>query len=149
MLEIVIVLAIIVLIAGASMPFVGSMVRGEQLKNPARVLEAMAVTARTRAMSEQQLYHIVLNPTGFRLETTDPGGGLRQITSFELPAGVEFQIASWPDQKWGVPRNRLWYFPPVGLCEPIQILFRKGDSYFSQTFGAVTGWEREATSRIQ
>ena len=148
-LEIVIVLSIIVLIAGSATPMVASMVRAEQLKSPARALEAMAITARTRAISEQRLYFILLNANGFSLQTSVPQAGTVEISEFTLPDAVEFQVSSWPDNEWETPRNRIWYFPPGGLCEPIQTMFRRGDSYFSQTFGAVTGWERETTSMIR
>jgi len=145
-LEIVIVLAVVTVLAAASTPVVVSMIRAEQLRAPARELEAMAITARTSAISEQRPYRIVLNPRGFHLEQPVVGASKEPVARFELARDVEFEMAAWPDMKWKVPRDRIWYFPPTGLCEPIHVIFRKDDAFFSQQYSAITGWEHDSTS---
>ena len=148
-LEIVMVLAITVLLIGAATPALTGMLRAEQLKAPARELEAMAITARCNALAEQRPYQIVLRPDGFQLER--PGGEARDgvLANFTLPGGVDFELATWPEEKWGKPKRHVWYFAPTGLCEPIRVMFRKGDSYFSQKYSAVTGWDQEETFFIR
>ncbi len=142
-LEIIMVLAIIVLIVGAAVPEVSSMILGEQLKAPARKLEAMAITARCNALSEQRPYQIVIRQDGFHLERLDDSRKEGVISDFELSGDVVLEMASWPEEKWHRPKRHIWYFPPSGLCEPIRVMFRKGDSYYLQKYSAVTGWDQE------
>lgn len=148
-LEIVMVLAITVLLIGAATPALTGMLRAEQLKAPARELEAMAITARCNALAEQRPYQIVLGPDGFHLER--PGGDAKDgvLAAFTLPKDVVFELATWPEEKWGKPKRHVWYFAPTGLCEPIRVMFRQGDSYFSQKYSAVTGWDQEETFFIR
>lgn len=146
LLEIVMVLAITMLMLGMATPAITGMLRAEQLKAPARELEAMAVTARSSALAEQQPYQILINRTGFQL--VGPGNkGV--LASYKLPEGVIFEMADWPAEKWSAPKSRVWYFSPSGLCEPIRVMFRKGDSYFSQKYSAVTGWDQEESFFIR
>ena len=148
-LEIVLVLAITAILIGAATPALTGMLRAEQLKAPARELEAMAITARCSALAEQRPYQIVLQADGFRLERPagDPGKG--PLAEFTLPRGVTFQMAGWPEEKWEKARRHIWYFAPSGLCEPIRVMFSKGDSYFSQKYSAVTGWDQEESFFIR
>jgi len=140
-IEVVMVLCIIVLIGAIAMPAVSSMIRGEQLRAPARELESMAITARCNAFAEQRPYRIILDSDGFRLENPEPGGP--PLATYRLPSGVAFRLASWPAEQWQTPKNRLWYFSPGGLCEPISVEFRKGESFFAQKYSAITGWDQE------
>jgi type II secretory pathway pseudopilin PulG len=138
-LEIVIVLAITVTLLGLAVPVMTGLIRGEELKAPARTLEAMAITARCNALAEQRPYQIVLEQKGFRLERV--GGEV--LSEYQLPGGVNFELATWPEEKWGRPRRHVWYFAKSGLCEPIRVMFRKGDGYFLQRYSAVTGWDQD------
>lgn len=146
LLEIVMVLAIVSLLIGAAVPEISSMMLAEKLKAPARELEAMAVTARCNALAEQRPYQIILNQAGFRLERP---GGKAPMQEFHMAKDVVFEMASWPEEKWGRPESHIWYFPPSGLCEPIRVMFRKGDSYFMQKYSAVTGWDQEESFFIR
>ena len=147
-LEIVMVLAITILLIGAATPEIAGMLRGEQLKAPARELEAMAITARCNAMAEQRPYQIVITGTGFQLERlTGKDAGV--IGQYALSGDVNFELATWPAEKWIKPRRHIWYFPPTGLSEPIRVMFRKGDSYFYQKYSAVTGWDQEESFMIR
>lgn len=148
LLEIVLVLAIVSLLVGAAVPEIASMMLAEKLKEPARELEAMAITARCNALAEQRPYRIILQKDGFRLERLS-GEKSGVISEFRLAEDLTFEMASWPDEKWGQPQNHVWYFPPTGLCEPIRVMFRKGDSYFMQKYSAVTGWNQEESFFIR
>lgn len=148
-LEIVMVLAITVLLIGAATPAISGMLKAEKLKAPARELEAMAITARTKALSEQRPYQIVIRGNGFRLERSAGEQGHDILEEYTLPQGIVFEMATWPKEKWEKVREHLWYFPPSGLCEPIRVMFRKGDSFFSQNYSAVTGWAQEETFFIR
>jgi len=149
MLEIVMVLAITVLLIGAATPALTSVLKAEQLKAPARMLEAMAITARCNALAEQRPYQIIITQDGFTLErpARDPDKG--PLSEFTLSKDIEFQMAGWPDEKWTTPKRHVWYFSPSGLVEPIRVMFRKGDSYFSQKYSAITGWDQEETFFIR
>ncbi len=148
-IEIVMVLAITVLMLGAAMPYVSSMLLAEQLKSPARELEAMAITARSSALSEQRPYQIVITAEGFHLERLSGGEEAGILAEFKIPKGVVFEMAYWPAEKWEKPQRHVWYFAPSGLCEPIRVMFRKGDSFFSQKYSAITGWDQEETFFIR
>lgn len=147
-LEMVMVLAITVLMIGAATPAITGMLRAEQLKAPARELEAMAITARCNALAEQRPYQIIITSEGFQIERlTGKDAGV--FAEYKLSSDIEFEMASWPEEKWGKPKRHVWYFGPSGLSEPIRVMFRKGDSYFSQAYSAVTGWDQEETFFIQ
>jgi len=148
-LEIVMVLAITVLMLGMAMPAMSGMLKGEQLRAPARELEAMAITARCNSLAEQRPYQILITPTGFQLESPTEKSGNRVLGKYTLPAGVTFEVASWPEEKWAPPKERIWYFSPSGICEPIRVMFRKDDSYFSQKYSAITGWDQEESFFIR
>lgn len=148
-LEVVIVLSITVLMIGAAAPALTGMVRAEQLKSPARNLEAMAITARCNALAEQRPYQIIITPKGFHLERADEKPGVKPLASFSFSESINFEMAHWPDEKWMKPNRYVWYFAPSGLCDPIRVMFRKGDSYFSQKYSAITGWDQEESSFIQ
>jgi type II secretory pathway pseudopilin PulG len=148
-LEIVIVLAIVVLLVAAATPEISSMLLAEKLKAPARELEAMAITARCNALAEQRPYQIVLKQDGFRLERLGEGKDSGLVSEYTMSKDVAFELASWPQEKWSRPKRHIWYFPPTGLCEPIRVMFRKGESYFMQRYSAVTGWDQEETFFIR
>jgi len=148
-LEVVIVLSITVLMIGAAAPALTGMVGAEQLKAPARSLEAMAITARCNALAEQRPYQIVLTPKGFHLERGNDKPGTKPLASFTFSKSISFEMAHWPEEKWLKPNRYVWYFAPSGLCDPIRVMFRKGDSYFSQKYSAITGWDQEETSFFQ
>lgn len=148
-LEMVMVLAITVLLLGAVTPAITGMLRAEQLKAPARELESMAITARCNALAEQRPYQIVIHQDGFRLERLGSGKDAGVIGQFTLPKDVIFEMASWPEEKWSKPKTHVWYFAPSGLCEPIRVMFRKDNSYFSQKYSAITGWDQEESFYIQ
>lgn len=148
-LEIVIVLAIVVLLIGAATPEISGMLLAEKLRAPARELEAMAITARCNALAEQRPYQIILGPKGFRLERLGHGEEAGFVSEYQMAADVSFEMASWPQEKWIQPKDHVWYFPPTGLCEPIRVMFRKGDSYFAQKYSAITGWDQEETFFIR
>lgn len=148
-LEIVIVLAIISLLVSTAAPEIASMLLAEKLKAPARELEAMAITARCDAITEQRLYRIILSPAGFRLEKNDGKDRFTLLSQFRMDQDVRYEIATWPKEVWEQPKQHIWYFPPTGLCEPLRVIFRKGDSYFLQKFSAITGWDQEETFSIR
>lgn len=148
-LEVVIVLSITVLMVGAAAPALTGMVRAEQLKSPARNLEAMAITARCNALAEQRPYQIVITPKGFHLERATDTPGTKPLASFALSKSISFEMAHWPEEKWLKPNRYVWYFAPSGLSDPIRVMFRKGDSYFSQKYSAITGWDQEESSFFQ
>lgn len=148
-LEIVMVLAITILMLGMSIPAMDGMLRGEELRAPARELESMAITARCNSLAEQQPYQIIIRHNGFHLEGPPDAKGERILADYQLPPGVTFEMAFWPEEKWKKAATHIWYFSPTGLCEPIRVMFRKGDSYFSQKYSAITGWDQEESFFIR
>ncbi len=142
-LEIVMVMAVVTLLIGAAIPEISGMVRAERLKAPARELEGMAITARYQALAEQRPYQIILSQKGFRLERLGDAKTGGVVATYDLADDIALELATWPEEKWSQPRQHVWYFPPSGLCEPIRIMFRKGEAYFYQKYSAVTGWYQE------
>lgn len=148
-LEIVIVLCIILLVSGLSIPAITSLIRGERLRAAPAQLEAMAITARAKAFAEHRNYRIVLLPDAFHLERDQPGPDEETLLAeYRIPARVEIEIATWPGEIWVRPSRYEWEFPPAGLLEPLRIMFRDGDSYYYQEFSAITGWERDHSSYL-
>lgn len=160
-LEIVLVIAIGAALVGLAVPVVDGMVRGEKLREPARKLEVLAVTARIRAIEEQRPYQIVFDPAGFRLEADPafprrigltqkgepppPPAELQKTADYRLPAGVSMEVRSWPLLQWERPVHRTWIFPPAGLCEPLTVRFTLGDAWFMSEYDPMTGWTADET----
>jgi hypothetical protein len=140
------VLFITVVLMGLAVPAIGSAIQGERLRAPVRELGAMSVSARIQAIIEQRTYMILLDRSGFYLTPLNPRAddAARGMTAqFEMPPGIEFQMRSWPPGPWETPRQREWMFPPSGLVEPIDVIFRSGRSSIMQTYDPLTGWVRD------
>ncbi len=138
LLEIVVVLAIVALIIGATSVLWSGMENDRPVRTPFNEIRAMAKRAWMRAQLEQNPWQIRLTPNKFVLE---PKRAIREedlklqqevdtalerssgIESFTLEEGVKMEVRHWGQQKWTTPKPDAWIFEHSGLCEPLSIRF--------------------------
>jgi Tfp pilus assembly protein FimT len=139
LLEICIVLCILSVVLGASLPQVSSWLAEEKLRGPARQLELLARTARAAAMERQRPVDVVILPNALALTEADAAPGAGDLVG-SYPLSEEAVVMTRP---WGAPalasrKETRWRFQPDGLCEPMEISFSRGASRISLTFDPLT-----------
>lgn len=135
LIEIAVVLAIIVLLIGAAIPFSSGFMREQRLRDVVRELLVMAKTARSEAMTTGRAGAVVFGKNGFgllRAGEEEPSG------SFSLPRGMRYVIVPFGGEKPLKPDGQQWVFQPTGLCEPITFRLEEGEAYMEVAFDPLT-----------
>jgi prepilin-type N-terminal cleavage/methylation domain-containing protein len=135
LLEISLVVAIIVLLAGASVPLVTGFTREQRLRDTVRELLVLAKTARTEAMTTGVPSRVIFGKKGFAVfhgADEDPSVVAR------LPAGTTYLIRPFGTEKRERPDNQAWLFQPSGLSEPLQVRVIEGDAWIEVEFDPLT-----------
>jgi type II secretory pathway pseudopilin PulG len=145
LLEIGLVLFIIVVLAGISVPFASGLIGEQRLRGSVRDLQLLARTARGLAVSENRPYEIKMLPDGFSLEPylSDEKEALKNTT---LGAGVEYQILRWGEKELRKPEEEPWIFQPTGLCEPVRFRFQRGGGWIEFVFNPLTASAQDETN---
>lgn len=154
LLEISIVLAILVILIGVAVPYMGGFFKEEAIRASARELEIYAKTARLRSMQEQvpwriRFYHdrFELGPVRDRAANGlgEPGGEVAVETdtgpfrTYTLPSGLVCEVLPWRGRGWQeVKEENAWIFQPTGVCEPLHVRFRKDNSWMQIGFHPLT-----------
>jgi prepilin-type N-terminal cleavage/methylation domain-containing protein len=137
LLEMGLVLFIILVLAGITIPFASGLITEERLRGSTRDLQLLARTARRLAVSENRPYQIELAAGGFALEPY-PAVEKEALKTFQLAADVEYTIQRWGDKELRKPEAEPWIFQPTGLCEPLHFHFRRGAGWIEFTFNPLT-----------
>ena len=154
LLEISLVLAILVILIGVAVPYMGGFFKEEAIRSSARELEIYAKTARLRAMQEQVPWRIRFHPDRFELGPVrdrtanglgEAGGetvadaGAEVFRTHTLPDGLVCEVLPWRGRGWQeVKEENAWIFQPTGVCEPLHVRFRKDDSWMQIGFHPLT-----------
>jgi prepilin-type N-terminal cleavage/methylation domain-containing protein len=144
LIEIAIVLAIIVLIIGAAIPFSSGFMREQRLRDVVRELLVLAKTGRAEAMSTGRPAAVVFDKNGFALSRP----GAEDVSeAFTLPGGMSYALVPFGEEKAVKPEGQRWVFQPTGLCEPVTFRVEEDDAWMSVTFDPLTaGIAEEAYS---
>ena len=154
LLEIVLVVMILTLAVGLSVPFFSDYLNEERLREPARELELFARTARSNAVITGKATRIIFDPDGFQLvvasppavedeEFAEPDSEEEAEYAHRLAGDIKIEFLSWLDQKWRVPEDAHWVFQPTGVCEPITVRLSRGDSWIELDFNPLTAEVQE------
>jgi prepilin-type N-terminal cleavage/methylation domain-containing protein len=154
LLEMCIVIFIIVLFLGISVPSLSSILAEQRLKEPAQQLQLFAKTARRQAVDEQHLFQIVLSDKEYQLNsiTTDPKTGKNKVVpvlNYKIPAGITFKVQRWNLQTLKKPENEQWFFQPSGILEPIHVRFQNNKSWEEFSFHPLTANVQDETSHFE
>jgi Tfp pilus assembly protein FimT len=154
LLEICIVVFIIVLFMGMSIPMLSTVYEEQRLRDPAQQLKLFARTARRQAVDEQQLYEIDFSDKGFTLNTiqTDAKTGKSkavQVLSYSVPSSVTLSVQRWNAKNFVKPANEKWIFQPSGLLEPLHVRFESRKSWLEFTFHPLTAAAMDETFNFQ
>ena len=64
------------------------------------------------------------------------------VAEFAFPAEMTCRLLFWGSRQWmepaGEPATSQWVFQPSGLCNPLRVQFRKGESWIEAAFNPLT-----------
>lgn len=165
LIEIVMVLAIAAVIMGGA---VGMMIHSSDervLRDASGEIELLAKRARTISMLRQIPYalefretevrllplaqagKIETRATGRRNQSANEGDNVSENRQVALEPGVTVSIRRWNSDAWlSTAKNsvQVWRFDPDGLCEPVSIRLRLGESWAEDTYHPLTATIRES-----
>lgn len=151
LLEICLVIFIIALMVGASVPVISNLFQEERLRGSALKLELYAVTARRLAVMEGKAYEVRLTQDTFLLHplSSDSRPDSTRVATelaYKLPGTVGYRLQRWGEEVWNKPDDERWIFQPSGLCEPLSVQFTNNESWLTLSFNPLTASVREETS---
>ncbi|MFZ4483570.1 MAG: pilus assembly FimT family protein [Chthoniobacterales bacterium] len=135
LLEIALVVAIIVLLVGATVPLVSGFTREQRLREVARELLVLAKTARTDAMTTGRVAEVVFGRKALFLRR---GGEEKPTEKFKLPRGMEYALRPLGAEKLLRPDDQAWIFRPSGLCQPLAVRVTEGEAWLEVEFDPLT-----------
>jgi len=135
LIEIAIVLAIIVLIIGAAIPFSSGFMREQRLRDVVRELLVLAKTGRAEALSTGRASAVIFDKDGFALARP---GAEETSDGFTLPRGMSYVLVPFGEEKAVKPEGQRWIFQPTGLCEPVTFRVEEDEAWMSVTFDPLT-----------
>jgi hypothetical protein len=150
-----VVLVIIALVAAAAIPAVSGLAGVERLRSPLRDLARYAKTAHMESISRHCVYEILIEPHSFLLQPSapldstpdnseDPEAEAPITERLDLDESLVVELKRFGDVKWHeVKGMERWSFQPGGLCEPLSIRVRSGESYLEHTYNPVTARVQE------
>lgn len=149
LIEAALAVLIVTLVIGIGLPFATGLSRERLLREPARELQTLALTARRRAVTTQRPVEILLEDRGWllrdaltqeeiELSATDEPEEKTPITSFELPKDVSYVIRRWDETKFSARAEARWRFLPTGLCEPVTVRLVRDEDFIEFTFNPLT-----------
>jgi len=162
LLELCIVLFIMALLAGATMPAMESAFTEQSLRGDAHQLSLMVKTAMIKSGEQQRPYlirldgkELLLEPAPSAVATDDASSaGATSAASSTLqdegPAPEDVTMAQtlgnkleFPDAQkantWESLSSVRWSFPPEGLCPLPRVRLQHGSAYIEMSFNALTG----------
>ena len=145
LLEMGLVLFIILVLAGITIPFASGLINEERLRGSTRDLQLLALTARQLAVTENRPYQIQLADGGFALQPY-PAGEAEPLKTFPLAADVEYTIQRWGGKELRKPDSDAWIFQPTGLCEPLRFHFKRDGGWIEFTFNPLTAAAQDETN---
>jgi len=135
LIEIAVVLAIIVLLIGAAIPFSSGFMREQRLRDVVRELLVLAKTGRAEAMSTGRAAALVFEKAGFALARP---GDQEPSESYALPEGMSYSLLPFGAEKAVKPDGQRWIFQPTGLCEPLTFRLEEDEAWMEVVFDPLT-----------
>jgi prepilin-type N-terminal cleavage/methylation domain-containing protein len=161
LLEMCMVLLILAILAGVSMPAMQSAFTEHAVRGDAHQLAMMVKTAMIQSAEQHRPYVIDLTTTTMALHpqgtaeadpsTPDSTGATADDTNTSTMADVSLTnqldppnelLAPDPDKPDGwmaMPADTEWVFQPGELCPATRVRFKRGEAWLEMSFGALTG----------
>jgi|GEM_PF-1375026 len=142
LLEIIVVLAIMAVVLGLAIPFMGGILEENRYFGVANRLEIFAITARGAALQGSNSWQIIFYPDHFAVgPTPDGSNSFTPDSSYSIPSGLDYQIQPWPQTIWHSPTNDVWLFTKSGLSQPMSVRLTNSvnDSWLEFSFHPLTG----------
>ncbi|MEO0445888.1 MAG: hypothetical protein AAF191_07415 [Verrucomicrobiota bacterium] len=137
-LELVLVLLIAAILAGAAVVNFGTFFDHQSLKETAAELRKMARLASREAATKGQTTVISFSPRGFALGTS--AEDVEMIQETVLPEKIRLEVRSREAKEWSVPRELTWTFAAGGGAQPLRVRLRNEQGAFEEmTFHPLTG----------
>ena len=149
LIEIALAMFIVVLVIGIGLPFAMGIGHEGLLRDPARELRQMALTARRRAVTQQRTVEILLENDRYVLRDAiladstskaqiEPETKAEDVAEYTLPRDVSYTIKRWDETKFARKADASWRFLPTGLCEPITVHFTRDQDFLEFSFNPLT-----------
>ena len=155
LLEVCLALAVVAALVGLCAPAITGWLSEQRLRDPARDIELLARTARTRAIDTQRSWAVLIRPTEMALTLQDGeslADDLRDANpdlTRPLAEGIAVATKAWGEDDFSTPAEVRWIFRPNGLCEPLSIRFTRGASHIALRFDPLTADIAEETYAFQ
>lgn len=121
LIEMLIVMALLGIMSAMVYPSVGRGLSTLRLKTASREVAAAIRLARTKALREQQMYHLQFDPEKSQIFLLSQD--LSYQRSFGLPQGVTMRRISRPGGKADLSFDKVfYYFAPNGLSESFELV---------------------------
>lgn len=116
LMEMLVVLAVIILLLGVSIPFFSSFTKGTKLKSAAKNVTVVLNTARSLSITERKNYSVVFNfsEQPHKYYIADPDGQLYG-KEYILPSSVRFYRPSDPDNPTSFSEHQATFSSTGGL----------------------------------
>ena len=126
LLEILIALALVAILMGASLPYLYDSFAVSDGDRTASELTYRVLATRREAMEKNEQKVLKITSNG--------------ITGVTLPPGWSLQIKGINDSRFrGPSRTESWEFSTVGICQPLDIRIGNGEHEITLSFDALTG----------
>lgn len=137
LLELVLVLLIIGLLAGASLVDFGEFHRQQELKDTAAALKRLARTASRSSAAWNVDYRLRFEPSRFFLVSSGKAGA---DSSRQWGDELRLEIRTRGAAQWKVPESFDWVFPGAGVAEPLAVrLTGRNGAFVEMSFNPLTG----------
>lgn len=137
LLEVILVLLIIALLAGASLVDFGEFHQYQVLKETASDLKRLARTASRSSAAWGVDYRLRIEPKQFFLVTAGepPPGSVRQ-----WDGTIRLELRTRGESRWRVPEAFEWVFPGSGVAEPLAVrMTGRNGAFVEMSFNPLTG----------
>lgn len=144
LLELVLVLLIVGLLAGASVVDFGEFHRQQVLKDTAAALKRLARSASRSSAAWNLDYRLRFEPNRFSLL---PAQDSEKDTERSWDSSIRLEVRTRGDSHWRVPESFDWVFPGAGVAEPLLVRLSGPNGAFMQmAFNPLTGAVDEETA---
>lgn len=138
LLELVLVLLIIGLLAGASLVDFGEFHRQQELKEAAAALKRLARTASRSSAAWSVDCRLRFEPTQFLLVSSS--GKQAADLNCKLSGDIRLEVRTRDMPQWKVPEAFDWVFPGAGVAEPLAVrLTGRNGAFVELSFNPLTG----------
>ena len=143
LVEVFLAIFVLIMIIGISIPNLSHYLSNEALRKTTREFKILTRTAYREALTGLKPIQIQFNRRAFSIILKEKPSDV--LKSVQVPNGVDYEIKYWDDNDWRIPtvndddQQLRWTFDPSGLCEPLEIRFRKESSWVVLIMDPLTG----------